>query len=728
MTKMKNQIKLLLLLVLAGFIVINLSVERSYCQSIYNINTPLILTANDGSKVTIYRDDFGVPHIVGNTEVGMFYGQGFAVAQDRLYQMEINRRVAEGKVSEIAGEEYLLLDQQVRREFYTESERTSLFNALHPTYQEMIIAYTVGVNAYRDSMFVNPAAYKPFEFLNLEMVEWKPTNTIAIIQSYIRGFGKFGGDELTRLLELQINGEMRFDQKRPINDRNAPTTIPGDEIFSHITENFEYSGMHVRQSVVEEINTKKNRVVELERSLGIPEKFGSFAVLLSGSRSSSGNTMMLGCPQMGDPEQNSANVVHEVELQCPGFHVGGMTIAGMPMVIIGRNEYHAWTMTSGASDNCDLYIDSTKDSEYSSYYHNEEWINFEVIVDTIYVLGIPSLYTHYRTIHGPVIGDDLNNHQAYSLKMTFWKKELDMIEAFYVISIADNLHAFKDGVSVIPISFNVFYAGKDQNIGFWHAGIYQDRTDGVDPRLPHKGDGSEEWNGFISFIDLPNSENPLQCFFVNWNNKPVSWWNNGDNMAWIPDSYVYNRVNKIDDYVRFTRSFSFDDLLSIPGKINAHGSYQQALEFSSTTSIQMNIVPPGQSAFVNIEGHPSPHTSDQWNLHLNWEFKDMIFEQFTPDLEIDGSQLTVSKFELRQNYPNPFNSETNIRFNIPRSTNVKLTIFNIVGMEVKTLMNGYLQEGAHNIQCNFSDLSSGVYFYKIEAQEFSQVKKMILIK
>jgi hypothetical protein len=493
---------------------------------------------------------------------------------------------------------------------------------------------------------------------------------------------------------------------------------------------------------VEEINTKKDRVVELEETLGIPEKFGSFAVLFSGSRSSSGNTMLLGCPQMGEPEQNSANVVHEVEIQCPGFHVGGMTIAGMPMVIIGRTDYHAWTMTSGASDNCDLYIDSTQDSEYSSYYFNGEWLNFEVIVDTIYVLGIPNLYTHYRTVHGPVIGDDLSNLQVYSLKMTFWEKELDMIKAFYMVSLADNLNDFKDGVSLIPVSFNVFYAGEDQNIGFWHAGIYQDRTDGVDPRLPHKGDGSEEWNGFISFPDLPNSENPSQGFFINWNNKPVSWWNNGDNMAWIPDSYVYNRVNKIYDYVNSLSSFCFDNLMSVPCKINSHGSYRQVIELAAETSIQKNVIPPGQSAFVNTEGIPSTHNFDQWNLHLNWEFKDMEFGQITRGKNKDNYALLPLDFQLKQNYPNPFNSETNIQFSLPGYLYVKITLYDVLGRELRTLLNEHMQEGTYNLKYNFSDFSSGVYYYRFVASQvnpseknlnegskmFSQINKMILLK
>ena len=168
--------------------------------------------------------------------------------------------------------------------------------------------------------------------------------------------------------------------------------------------------------------------------------------------------------------------------------------------------------------------------------------------------------------------------------------------------------------------------------------------------------------------------------------------------------------------------------MNTPLKINSHGSYQQVIELSAETSNQKNIIPPGQSAFINMQGYPGPHTSDQWDLHSNWEYKDMNFEQVTPDDILNRNQLTASEFQLIQNYPNPFNAGTIIRFDIPKSTNVKLTIFNMVGQEVKTLVNGFKKEGSYDIKCNLSDLSSGVYFYKIEAQEFSMVKKMILIK
>ena len=135
------------------------------------------------------------------------------------------------------------------------------------------------------------------------------------------------------------------------------------------------------------------------KNLRLPVKLGSFSVLISGIKSNSGDVMLLGCPQMGEPSPNEPQINNEVELLCPTLHVGGMTIAGVPSVIIGHNEYHAWTLTSGYSDNSDVYIDSTLDNSYSKYYYDGEWLDFKVIQDTISSGGSNIEFTHYRTLH-----------------------------------------------------------------------------------------------------------------------------------------------------------------------------------------------------------------------------------------------------------------------------------------------------------------------------------------
>lgn len=687
----------------------------------------LILTAPDGLPVTISRDEFGVPHIFAENEEGLFFAQGFAAAQDRAYQLEVNRRIATGTISDVLGPDYLPLDRDVRTLFYTKEERWQMFKELPSVFKMMISSYTEGINAYKDSMDANPEEYRPQQFAFFEFNEWTEDDCLAIMHYLIRGFGQFGGEELQRLQDLQTNGLKWFEEHMPINWPEAPVTIKDG--FRPVPRKYSYSGMTVSNELINSLKDEKKKIRLLEETLDIPEKFGSFAVLAGAEFSQSGNVMLLGGPQMSEPEQNTTNVVHEVELNCPTFHVGGMTVAGIPMVIIGRNDHHAWTMTSGVTDNIDMYIDSTDALDPSVYYHNSKWIPREVIVDTIYVMGVPTLYEHYRTIHGPVVAHDTLAQQMFSLKMTFWGKELDMMKAFYSMIKTDNLDEFELGVAMIPVSFNVFYIGKDQNMKYWHAGIYHNRGDNVDPRLPHKGDGSEEWVGFIPFEQLPQSSDPLGGYFANWNNKPVDWWNNGDNVPYVPESWVVNRVLQIEEYLSTAPGgqATLDFIMGVPEAIKSHGTYQQAIELGLTSSQNYNILPPGQSGFISLGGVPSPHLQDQWTLHENWDYKIMRYNFILTNAG-NGNTNIASTFSLSQNYPNPFNPETTIGFSIPKMSNVRLIVYDVVGREVKTLINENMQAGSHKVKFNFSDMTSGVYFYKIQAGEFSAVKKMLLVK
>lgn len=693
------------------------------------------LRAPDGATVTIHRDSYGVPHISSDSEVGVFFAQGFAVARDRLYQLENHRRFAEGKLSEWFGAFTLNMDKETRTMFYTHEERIQQFDELPSAIKTMIQAYSDGINTYIDSMDVNPEKYKPVDFkFAFTMERWDVYKTIAIAQVLTRLFGQSGGQELERLQELQRDGQQVFDQNNPINDLSAPTTIQA--IGSSSSRQWRYSGMHIRPQVVAKLKERQSENKLRAAEIGIPLKFGSFAVLITQHKSNTGNVMLLGAPQMESdpPKENDPSLVHEVELICPTFHVGGMTVAGLPSVIIGHTEYFAWTLTTGHSDNSDVYIDSTLDASYSKYFHNDEWLEFEVIQETLHSGNSETSFTHYRTVHGPVFGDDLTKHQVYSMKMTFWNKEIDMLKANYAWVKAKTLEEFEAAIAMLPFSFNVFYAGKDQQVKFWHVGRYQDRSDGVDPRLPHKGDGSEEWGGFIDFKDLPSATGTQQNYFVNWNNKPVSWWNNGDNIPWAGSTNRTTRVLRIDAFVGPINDFSFENLKNVPRQINDFGTYQQAIEFSSTAIIDENIIPPGQSAFVDLNGQKSPHFSDQWPLHVNWQFKDMEFAA-NVTTSVEPVELQPKEFTLRQNYPNPFNPRTTIKYQLPFSAHIVLRIYSIIGQEVKTLVDADKLSGSYSVVWDGKDnwgkeVSSGVYFYQLSAKKehFRKTRKLLLLR
>lgn len=685
------------------------------------------LIAPDDTAVWLYRDDYGVPHLVGESEVGVAYGQGFAVARDRLYQMEINRRYAEGRLAELFGPAYVGLDKQTRRLGYTQAEREAQFLELPADLQTLIASYVTGINTYLDSMMVNPGDYRPLDLAGIEVEPWTRTNVVAVMQFLARQFGQFGGQELVRLQELENLGQGWFDQNRPINDPTAPTTIPdggraqGDRVWRD-------SGKTVRSEVIDRIETRRTEFERIKRDLGLPPKFGSFAVQIGTAKSATGNVMLLGCPQMGEPQVNETNVTHEVEMECPTLHVGGMAVAGIPLVIIGHNEDYVWTLTSGISDNTDVYIETTFDASYSSYWHNGTWVPFEAIPDTVRdVNGGEWPHTIYRTMHGPVFGDDLANHQVFTYKMAFWDRELDMIPGFYDIASGQSLNDFEAALAQLPMSFNVFYAGRDQSIKYWHTGWYQDRTDGVDPRLPHDGDGSEEWGGIRPFASLPADLNPTQDYFVNWNNKPVVWWDNGDNVPWVGG----HPVTMIDGYVEPISSFSYEDLKETPHEIFSHGTYQQAVEFGTGVINDENIIPPGQSAFVGLDGQPSPHLTDQWTLHLAWDYKDMLFGQ-TP-VAVDPLESAGARAAPHRNTPNPFRPHTEISFIVPAEGRVSLVVFDAMGRRVRELLDARLPTGPRSVVWDGrSDrgeaVAPGAYFYHLIHNGKTLSGKMIRIE
>ena len=614
---------------------------------------PLVLEAPDGAQVTIQRDAYGVPHIEGETELALFYGQGFAAARDRLVQMEIFRRTALGRLSEV-GLGTVEQDRQVRTVFYTEAEREAQFAALSDEVQDVIRGYAAGINAYLDLMDEDPSAYKPREFFALPVPEpWTSADVVAVTQLIWRRFGAYGGQELDRCTELRTFGPEWFERNRPLNDPDVPTTILGGPPPE--PPSFAFSGVAQCPSLSPSSSPSSSRIMQSTPEGVddlIPPKLGSFAVVLSGDKTSTGNVMLLGAPQLRTPEgrpvplldepydATDVSFVHEVELQSPALHVGGLAIAGIPGVLQGRSETFAWATTSGRSDNQDVYIERINAA--FQYWYDGAWRDFEVITE-------PDLggYTHFRTVHGPVVGQNPAVGEVFALKMAFWNRELDASEALYDLWTAKSLEDVEAAVAQLPISANVFYIDREQRARFWHAGLLPDRRGGVDPRLPHLGDGSQEWRGFIPFEDLPHSSG--QSSYENWNNKPVRWWNNGDPVPWArtPDEEGDRReaealrVLRIMDYVQPIPSMTFEQLKSVPQQINDNGTYQQATELPpSGRGREENIVPPGQSGFISAAGVPSPHFDDQWALHLAGLYKDMLFGEPVEDETVPACEIT----------------------------------------------------------------------------------------
>ena len=684
----------------------------------------MTLQAPDGSIVFIHRDDYGVPHIVADNQNAVSFGQGFAEAQDRLYQMDLNRRGSLGRLSEWFGDLTMDMDKDIRRLGYTKLEYDEMFTELETEVQEFISAYADGVNTYIDSMIANPSKYKPIDYAFIEFEHWEVHHSLAFAVYFCRLFGMFGGQELTRLTELQDNGWNWFNENLPVNDTTCTTTLVNEG--RAMQQDWTYSGMIIPDHIAQEVADHRATIRDFAEENGLIFKLGSFAAAISSTSSANGNAMILGCPQMGGPNYNETSRTMEVELQSPEFHVGGLSIPGFPGVLIGHSDYLGWTNTSGVSDNVDVYIDSTQSPNYDDgYWHNGEWLDFEVITDTIYTITGYEIFTHYRTIHGPVFSVYMPNNQVYSYKMTFWKKEVESADYLLNALKATTLEEFEDAIQLAPMSFNYIAVDQNGNIGYWHGGLFQDRSDGVNPYLPHKGDGTEEWGGFIAFEDLPQGSNSALGYLSNYNNKPAVWWNNGDLGPWINGISLCDRNDLISNYIGSLNGVTLDDVKNIPYAINDHGTYQQALELTGADIIDFNINPPGQSAFTSLNGTQSPHMDDQWPLHEAWEFKDQLFGETVAQVDQD---IMPVYFKLHAPYPNPFNPVTNIKFSLNRNAHVQIDVIDITGRVVDNLVNNEYSAGQHTIPWIPYSIPSGVYFVRLSSFGIKETKKLLLLK
>ncbi|HVL33967.1 MAG TPA: penicillin acylase family protein, partial [Actinomycetota bacterium] len=197
-----------------------------------------MLPARASSEIRIVRDRFGVPHVYGETAKDVSYGAGYALAQDRLWQMHIFRLVAKGRLSHLLGPVIVAGDKTVRFWTYTAAERARRFETYPEDIKENMRAFAAGVTAWMNEVRKDPARLMPFEFAHFgePLVDWAVDDSVAMSDYLIYTFGSGGGSELRNLSDLQAlikkfgesEGAKVFDDLVWTNDPDAPLTIPED--------------------------------------------------------------------------------------------------------------------------------------------------------------------------------------------------------------------------------------------------------------------------------------------------------------------------------------------------------------------------------------------------------------------------------------------------------------------------------------------------------------------
>ena len=493
--------------------------------------------ATHGNPVQVVRDAYGVPHLFGQTSADVFEAYGYVVAQDRLWQLELNRRASRGRLSEVLGAGYLQADRLMRLTGYTQDELEAQLEALPAEIVTGLKAYANGINRYLGEVQADPNGKLPYEFhqLNFWPDAWEATDSVAFGAFMLRRFGEIGGREVGNYALLQrlignlgeVQAHAVFNDFMWRNDPAAPVTVPANFTEAPRPENMSTAATLPHYGPLTEVFPSLEDAKSLWGALGVPSKLGSYAWAVRPENSADGVAMLFGGPQMS---WSTPEVVHEVQLTTQdGLHVEGMAFAGVPLVLIGRNAHVAWTSTTAVGDNVDYYYEFLCDAgvgPQSGTLFKGKCVPLHKRTEMIAVRGAdPVPYEVVRSVHGPaVLIQDQNS--ALAQKRAHWQREAQSFVGFAMFNTAHNIDEFAAGVPHLVTAHNFLYVDRKGNIGYWQAGEVPVRAAGFDFRLPLPGDGQAEWTG--DTLPIPSSVNPTQGYLANWNNKPAADYDSAD--------------------------------------------------------------------------------------------------------------------------------------------------------------------------------------------------------
>lgn len=508
-------------------------------------------------QVKIYRDNRGIPHIQSENINDLYEAQGFVTAQDRLWQMDIMRRTVGGNLSEVFGKNQIYKDKLFR----TLQIQNSAKQGLHILSQKTLgylKAYASGVNA-----FIEQAKNKkklPYEFsvLGYQPEKWSIVDSLSVFKLLAYEMSENWCGELYRY-QLQKKVGLDFSKEMfPI--------YPDDGYIS-----MRYSGKKVKKVL---LNNRylKNGTVDLRSLLSLinerpDETIGSNAWVVSGKLTKSGKPMLANdphishtCPALWYQSHLILNDKYDK------LNVFGVTLPGVPGIILGHNEKIAWGVTNTKIDTQDLYIEKRNPKNQYQFEYEGSFENAHVQREVIHVKGASDItFEVLITRHGPVISEvmnynEKNKNEVIALNWTGYPPSREM-ESIFLINRASNWGEFR--AALLPFNapvLNIVFASNDGTIASRVCGSVplREKNDGL---LPVPGwKGKYEAKGLIPFEEMPEIVNPETGFIVTSNNKIID----DDfpyrlSFSWAPPY----RATRIVEMIKNKKMLTIDDMINI---------------------------------------------------------------------------------------------------------------------------------------------------------------------
>ena len=549
------------------------------------------------SAVTVERDNWGVPHIRAASVEDLAEAQGYVMAQDRLWQMDLLRRAARGQLSEILGPATLKIDKDFRTLNFGRAVDRDL-GMMSPEKRRLMEAYARGINLYVQQH----ATRLPIEFtlLHYQPQPWQPADSLVIACYMYRTLTDTREEEIGRAMVTEkVGPELARDLYSPeasmdhfiVGDANAGKDAHAaahsdsdedeDEVDpsnvlkakrDHPTdsEKSERGFLSVFGDVVQDWLSHTRR--EIRRSLG------SNNWVVSGEHTATGKPLLANDMHL---DLTLPPIWYEIHLTAPGWNVKGFALPGAPMVVVGHNDRIAWGFTNNGADVLDLYIETFNPENPEQYRVNGAWKKADVYDEVIKVKGAPD--EHLRLVvtrHGPVVRQE--GDKGYAMRWTVLEPGA-LCDFFNWLGKAQNWSEFRETIKGIwgPAQ-NVVYADVDGNIGYVLGAHVPVRKKGRG-EVPVPGDTDDyEWSGYIPFEQLPQVFNPDNGMIVTANARVT-----GPNYKpYLTDHWEEPyRTARIYDLLRDKSGLRPEDMLKIQTDIYSYPHVFMAQQLAAAAKL-----------------------------------------------------------------------------------------------------------------------------------------------
>ncbi len=563
--------------------------------------------------VTVTRDGHGVPTIHASNLDDLFFGQGYVTAQDRLWQLDVMRRFAAGELSEILGPDLVKHDREQRILGMRLAARKIVELATSQD-RANFESYARGVNAYIRSHQGN----LPLEFRLLHYMPrpWTPEDSTLIVAHMVKDLnhGQFETALAREKILAALGPELTADLfvNRSTHDRPPVVDVALPPVPRNSNDDDDSAPAENRNSVVRDFiptapGEEDGRLV-----------VGSNNWVVSGVHTVSGKPLLSNDMHLA---HQMPNLWYEAHLYCGDFNVAGVTLPGLPYVVVGHNQSVAWGFTNVGPTVEDVYVETF--NEAGQYKTPQGWKNAEHRKEVIHVKENPDVIVDVvLTRHGPIISDLIGEKRKVALR---WTLQDGVRSPLLLVNAAQNWDQFRRAFSVFDApGQNVVYADVNGNIGYQATGKVPIRATG-DGSLPQDGSTDRfEWTGYIPFEKLPSVYNPASGIIATANSRIT------------PDRYPYSisdeweapwRSERIYRVLESGKKFAPADMLTLQTD-----TYSAMDHF---TAQQLVL------AVDHLKGASSARAKQAADIMRSWDGR-MTADSVAPAIEYRARQRLVS--------------------------------------------------------------------------------------